>query len=182
MTSISPINFRGNGTESAGSIAYRNNSPEIPANQSNTNFRGSGAESTGSMANNPLQQPEKDIVQFRGAGTETTGSIAHSDKPVECPNCGTTVNFKGSDKKDNKTAKILGVIGGLVGLTAAGIIALGYAHKTGKFANLGEGWFAKNLKRLEPAGKKCHDWCAVVKQFGLDCWNRLKNIGSSKKD
>lgn len=183
MTAINPISFRGGGTESAGSIAYRNITPETPVEENKVNFRGGGTETAGSMANKPISQPETDTVQFRGGGTETAGSVAHADEPSECPNCGKPVSFKGrNNNDDNKTAKVVGVIGGLVALTAATIIALGYAHKTGSFTKLGDGWFGKAVKKLEPAGQKCHDWCAITKKTGLEYWEKCKGFFSSKKD
>lgn len=155
MTSISSISFRGVGSESAGSIAYRNNKPEP-------------------------ETTETKSVNFRGSGSESTGSIGHKDKPTECPDCGATLSFKGRKDADKKGVSTVGVLAGLVTLTAATIIALGYAHKTGSFAKLGDNWFGKAVKNLEPAGQKCHEWCAVVKKTGLGWWEMLK--GTSKKD
>ena len=181
MTTITPINFRGYGSESAGSIAYRNNNaPEVPTNENKVNFRGSGAETAGSIANKPLSQPETDTVQFRGSGAETAGSIAHTDKPTECPNCGTAVNFKGSDKKDSKTKTIIGIAGSLVGLTIATVIGLGYAHKSGAFKNLSDGWMKKALGWLETPASKCHGWCSFAKKTATGWWERFKGFFHKK--
>ncbi len=185
MTSISPISFRGVGGESAGSIAYRNNKPEQPTETKPINFRGNGSESTGSIAytrnNKPEQPVETDTVNFHGNGSESTGSIAHKDKPTECPNCGTQLSFKGKyNNEDKKGVSAVGVIASLAALTAATIIGLGYAHKTGQFTKLGDNWFGQAMKKLEPAGQKCHEWCGAVKKTGLEWWGKLK--GSSKKD
>lgn len=114
-------------------------------------------------------------VSFRGHGTETTGSIAKRNQPVECPTCG-RVNFKGSEygEEKKKGAKKAGVIGGLVALTAASIIGLGYAHKTKCFEKLGEGWKKTAFGWLEPAGKKCHEWCALGKRKTRLGWQTVK--------
>ena len=154
MTSISPISFRGGGTESAGSIAYRNNKPEDVVK---------------------TQQ-----VNFRGGGTETAGSIAAKEKPTQCPECGSKLSFKGSYKEDKKGVSTTGILAGLVGLTAATIIGLGYAHKKGAFKNLSEGWVKTAGEKIEPMAAKCHEWCGAAKKTGLEWWNKIKNIGSSK--
>jgi len=188
MTSISPISFRGSGSESAGSIAYRNNSPETTTNtETKVNFRGSGSETTGSIANknNPPSIPTpitSDTVNFQGSGSETTGSVAHTDKSKECPSCGAPVNFKGSYNEDKKGVSTVGVLGGLVALTAATIIGLGYAHKKGTFKNLSDGWIKKVGEKIQPAAEKCHSWCTTVKKTGLEWWEKCRGFFSPKKD
>ena len=184
MTSISPISFRGSGSESAGSIGYRNNSPETTTNttaETKVNFRGSGTETAGSIANKPTQQPEADTVQFRGSGAETTGSIAHTDTPSECPNCGNPISFKGSYSDDKKGISTVGIIGSLVAVSAATIIGLGYAHKKGAFKNLSDGWMKKIGEKIEPAAAKCNEWCGIAKKTGIEYWEKLKGI-CGKKD
>ena len=157
---ISPISFCGSGCESAGSIAYRKQAP-VPT-------------STTTLPN--------DTVNFRGSGSETTGSIGHKDKPTECPECGTVVNFKGHSNGDKKGASAAGVIGGLVALTAATIIGLGFAHKKGAFQNLGEGWKKTVLGWLEKPASMCHDWCSFAKTKVTGWWENFKGFFSSKKD
>ena len=189
MTSISPISFCGSGSESAGSIAYRNKPSETATDtETKVNFRGNGSETTGSIANNtnPSSIPTPptittDTVQFRGSGAETTGSIAHTNEPSECPSCGAPVNFKGSYKEDKKSVSAVGIIGGLVAITAATIIGLGYAHKKGAFKNLSDGWIKKAGEKVEPVAAKCHEWCGVVKKTGLEWWGKLKG-SASKSD
>ena len=185
MTSISPISFRGGGTESAGSIAYRNNKPEDVVKTPQVNFRGGGTESAGSIAakdiptqTNVPANPE--IIKFRGGGTETAGSIATKEKPTQCPECGSKLSFKGSYKENKKGVSTTGILAGLVGLTAATIICLGYAHKKGAFKNLSEGWVKTAGEKIEPMAAKCHEWCGAAKKTGLEWWNKIKNIGSSK--
>ena len=105
-------------------------------------------------------------VSFRGNGAaETTGSLGHKNNPKDCPTCGKPISFKGYDnfEKENTGVSTAAVIGGLAVLTAAVIGGLGYAHKAGAFEKLGEGWMKKTVGKLEPAGKKCHEWCTTIK-------------------
>ena len=121
-------------------------------------------------------------VSFRGHGTESTGSIAHRNQPTQCPTCGNGVNFKGHNQvyeEKNKTSKV-GLIAGLVTLTAATIIGLGYAKKTDCINKLKDGKMKDFLKKLEPATEKCYDWCKATKTKGIELWDKIKNIGSSK--
>ena len=128
-------------------------------------------------------------VSFRGHGSESTGSIAHKNNPTQCPTCGTdcptcagTVNFRGGDrfeKKDGPSAG--GVILTLAGLTAAGILGLGYASKTGAFSKLKEGWIKNSIGKLEPAAKKCEVWCTTAKTKTTELWTKVKDKFSSKK-
>jgi len=125
-------------------------------------------------------------VSFRGHGSETTGSVAHRNNPNPnpCPTCGKPINFKGSDtfvREEKSGVSTAGVIGGLVALTAATIIGLGYAHKTNAFSKLKEGWMKDTIGKLEPASKKCHEWCTTAKTKSTECWNKIKDFFSSKK-
>ena len=166
MSRINCVNFYGHGTESTGSIANRNN-----------NVNGQGTESTGSIANknNYLSQA---AINFNGFGSESTGSIANSLDPKNCPNCGDTVCFKGRENGDNKTAKTLGIIAGLTLLAAGSVAGLGYATKTKAFEKLNDG---NILKKLEPASKKCYEWCSSIKTKGNELLDKIKNFFKSKK-
>lgn len=127
-------------------------------------------------------------VNFRGQGSETTGSIAHRNNPT-CPTCGTEcstcsgkINFKGGyDSYEKEGPSALGVIGGIALLTAAVIGGLGYAHKAKAFDKLGEGWMKKTIGKLEPAGKKCYEWCMTTKTKTTELWTKVKDKFSSKK-
>ena len=127
-------------------------------------------------------------VSFRGHGSETTGSIAHRNNPT-CPNCGTEcptcsdkINFKGrNDTYEKEGPSVLGIVA-TAALLAVGVIGgLGYAHKAKAFDKLGEGWMKKTIGKLEPAGKKCHEWCATAKTKSTELWTKVKDIFSSKK-
>lgn len=148
-------------------------------------FCGHGSETTGAIAhkNNPNPAPVTEkTVGFRGHGTETTGAIGNKNNPTECPTCGGKINFKGGyDSYEKEGPSTLGVIAGIA-LVAAGIIGgLGYAHKAKAFDKLGEGWVKKTVGKLEPAGKKCHEWCTSVKNESTKLWTKVKDTFSSKK-
>ena len=120
-------------------------------------------------------------VNFRGHGTESTGSIAHRNNPKPCPTCGQEINFRGrNDYGEEKGMSTGGILATVVGLTATAIIGLGYAHKAKAFDKLGEGWVKKTIGKLEPAGKKCHEWCSTAKTKGTEYWDKLKNMFSKK--
>ncbi len=121
-------------------------------------------------------------VSFRGHGTETTGSIAHRNNPTECPTCGGKVNFRGGyDRYEKEGPSALGVITTVALLTAGVIGGLGYAHKAEAFKKLGDGWIKKTVGKLEPAAKKCHEWCSTTKTKGTELWTKVKDKFSSKK-
>lgn len=120
-------------------------------------------------------------VSFRGHGSESTGSIAHRNNPTQCPTCGGQVNFRGSDKYEKNGPSAGGVILTLAGITAAGIIGLGYAHKAEVFTKLKDGWMKKTIGKLEPAGQKCHEWCTTAKTKTTELWTKVKDKFSSKK-
>lgn len=134
-------------------------------------------------------------VNFRGNGSESTGSIAHSKNPTECPTCGTNcggtcegkVNFRGNNDYDyyepqkKKGTSTLGVVATLAGISIAGIVGLGYAHKANALSKLKDGKVKDMLSKLEPAGKKCHEWCSTVKTKGSELMDKVKNMFSSKK-
>lgn len=131
------------------------------------------------------------FVNFRGSGTESTGSIAYKNNVTECPTCGTNcegtcdgkVNFKGYDSFESSNKKgtsTLGVISTLAGITIAGILGLGYAHKTNALSKLKDGKVKDMLSKLQPAGEKCHSWCSTIKTKGSDCIDKIKNFFSSK--
>lgn len=120
-------------------------------------------------------------VNFRGHGSESTGSIAHRNNPTECPTCGGKISFKGYDSYEKEGTSTLGVVAGLALLTAGVIGGLGYAHKAKAFDKLGEGWMKKTIGKLEPAGKKCHEWCSTTKTKGTELWTTIKDKFSSKK-
>lgn len=133
------------------------------------------------------------FVNFRGSGSESTGSVAYKDKTTECPTCGTTncegacegkVNFKGYDSFESSNKKgtsTLGVVATLAGITAAGIVGLGYAHKTNALNKLKDGTAKDMLSKLKPAGEKCYSWCSAVKTKSSDCIDNIKNFFSGKK-
>lgn len=132
-------------------------------------------------------------VNFRGSGSESTGSVAYRNRMAECPTCGTdcdgtcenTVNFKGLDTYEHsgnkKKTSVLGTAAILGGVAIAGIVGLGYAHKTNALSKLKDGKIKSMLSKLEPAGEKCHSWCATVKTKSSEVWNKIKNFVSSKK-
>ena len=119
-------------------------------------------------------------VSFHGHGSESTGSIAHRNNPSQCPTCGSKISFRGYDEPEKKGVSTGGILGGLVAVTAATIIGLGYAHKAGGFNKLGDGWMKKTIGKLEPAGKKCHEWCATIKNKSSECWTKIKGWFSPK--
>ena len=123
-------------------------------------------------------------VNFRGHGSESTGSIAHRNNPApkDCPTSGDTINFRGrADSFEKKGPSTGTVILTLAGLTAAGIIGLGYAHKVKAFDKLKDGWMKKTIGKLEPAGEKCHEWCATAKTKSTELWAKIKDKFSSNK-
>lgn len=155
MNRISSVSFCGSGSESAGSLAMRDNPDRCPT-CGRVNFQGNGSESTGSLADisNPLEQPPTD-----------------------------SVNFKGSNQnKKKKGLSVFGAITGIAILAAGSIVGLGYAHKSNAFAKMNDGKIKDILSKLEPAAKKCHEWCATIKSKGLELWGKIKNVFSSKKD
>lgn len=133
------------------------------------------------------------LVNFRGSGSESTGSVAYKNNTTECPTCGTTscegtcegkVNFKGNDSFENSNKKGISTLGAMAiitGIAAASIVGLGYAHKTNALSKLKDGKMKDMLTKLEPAGKKCHEWCSTVKTKSSECVNKIKNFFSSKK-
>ncbi len=127
-------------------------------------------------------------VSFHGHGSESTGSIAHKNNPTQepkqCPTCGGSVSFRGRNDYDSfekEGPSALGIIAGVALLTAGVIGGLGYAHKAKAFEKLGEGWMKKTIGKLEPAGKKCHEWCSTAKTKSTDLWTKVKDKFSSKK-
>lgn len=132
------------------------------------------------------------FMTFRGNGSESTGSIAYKNNTTECPTCGTNcegtcegkVNFKGYDSFENSKKKgtsTLGIIATLAGITVAGIVGLGYAHKTNALSKLNDGKVKDILSKLEPAGEKCHKWCSTVKTRSSEYADKIKNFFSGKK-
>ncbi len=132
------------------------------------------------------------FVNFRGSGSESAGSVAYKNNMMECPTCGkdcentcnNKVNFKGYDSFENSNKKgtsALGVITTLVGIAVAGIVGLGYAHKTNALSKLKDGKIKDMLSKLEPAGEKCHEWCSTAKTKGSECIDKIKNFFSTKK-
>ena len=114
-------------------------------------------------------------VCFRGGGTETAGSVAHRNKP-QCPTCGQGVSFRGRSEYDSfekKGPSAFGVIAGTAAVAALTIGGLAYAHKANAFGKLGEGKVKDLVKKLEPAAKKCHEWCTTAKNKSLECWNKI---------
>lgn len=124
-------------------------------------------------------------VSFRGHGSESTGSIAHKEKPTTCPTCGREIGFKGrydSFEKQNEGSSMAGTVLTLAGLTAAGIVGLAYAHKTSLFSKMKEGKIRDLMMKLDPASKKCHEWCSTAKTKSTELWTKVKDKFSSKKD
>ena len=104
LSSVNMISFRGSGSETAGSIAYRNNSLEqSPA------FRGSGSETAGSIAyrNNSLEKSQS--PNFKGQGAYYL------------------------ENETKKSPSMMGILLGGLTIGALAIGGLGYAHKTGFF-------------------------------------------------
>ena len=116
------------------------------------------------------------MISFRGSGSETAGSVAYGNNSLEKLQ---SPNFKGQDVYylENETKKSPSMMGILLGGLTIGALAVGgfgYAHKTGFFQK------AEWLKKLEPAGKKCHEWCGTVKTKSIELWDKVKNFFSKK--
>ena len=122
-------------------------------------------------------------ISFRGSGSETAGAISNNDtpKPNPCPTCGDSVNFKGRDTKEKKGMSALGVIGTLAAVSAAAVVGLAYTHKTDVINKMGEGKMKDLLKKIEPATEKCYDWCKIIKDKGLEYWNKFIGMFKSKE-
>lgn len=181
VSSVNMISFRGSGSETAGSIAYRNNS---------VSSKGSGAETAGSVAH------QENLLSFRGSGSESAGSIAYRNNSVPSKGYGAETagsvaygnnsleklqspNFKGQgvyylENETKKSPSMMGILLGGLTIGALAVGGLGYAHKTGFFQK------AEWLKKLEPAGKKCHEWCTTVKTKSIELWDKVKNFFSKK--
>ena len=149
-------------------------------------FRGHGTESTGSIAKRNVPEETKDStsVNFRGHGTESTGSIANTPTSTVCSGCGKPVNFRGGgyDTYESSNGSSLGkTVGTLAFLTLAGGLGLAYMHKAGGFAKLEKDWMKKTIGKLEPAGKKCHEWCSTAKTKGSEAWAKVKDKFGGKK-
>ena len=123
-------------------------------------------------------------LSFYGHGSESTGSIAHRNNPTQepkqCPTCGNHINFWGYDSYEKEGSSTLGTIATVALLTAGVIGGLGYAHKAKAFEKLGEGWMKKTVGKLEPAGKKCHEWCSLAKTKGSELWTKISGFFSKK--
>ena len=146
------------------------------------NFYGYNSESTGSIA----KQPTAKVPYQKSWAMESTGSIGFNPTEAdikELEKYNDSINFRSQaymaepKKEKNTLAKTLGV---LALLTVGVIGGLGYAHKSGAFDKLGEGWLKKALGWLEPAGKKCRGWCSTVKTKGNECIKWVKGLFNKK--
>ena len=124
-------------------------------------------------------------INFRGVGAESAGSIARRNNGSSCPTCGAEVNFRSRydsvsiDEPKKKGAKIALWIAGIAVAAAGTIAALGYGYKPA-IAKLKDGKFKDFIKKLEPAAQKCEGWCGTVKNKGVECWEKVKNLFSKK--
>ena len=125
-------------------------------------------------------------VSFRSGG-ETTGSPAYtsstklrnSENPTpQIPN--DSVNFRGYDEYGNKKKTKAPVILGSIVAIGAAIAGMGYAHKTNVIGKMKDGKFKDILSKVDPILEKCHKWCSAVKKFGVNSWEKIKNLFSRK--
>lgn len=111
------------------------------------------------------------------SGGETAGSIAVCNiNPVmgdrlriQTPQTD-TVNFRGRSDDDPSAGSVLASIAILGALIAGG---LGYAHKSGVISKIKN----PNVKKyVEKVTEPCYKACAAVKNFGIDCYNKIKGF------
>ena len=145
-------------------------------------FYGQTAESVGSIAKQRnLANLNNNVCDY-----ESAGSIAHSSENTDIEqlkNYNDSISFGAHDcivesqKEKNSTLKTLAYLS----LLAIGVIGgLGYAHKSGTFEKLNEGWLKKTIGWLEPAGKTCRGWCSYVKTKGNNCIDWIKGLINKK--
>ena len=114
---------------------------------------------------------------------ETTGSLGNNKKT--CPECGNQLNFKSTynsygdtfENSNSKKKNKAGMIALITGLTLLGsAVGLAFAHKSSLFEKLGDKWYQKAFKALEPAGEWCHKKCSWLKN---NIWDKLFNGGKT---
>ncbi|DAB05898.1 TPA: hypothetical protein CPT92_07760 [Candidatus Gastranaerophilales bacterium HUM_13] len=110
-------------------------------------------------------------------GGETAGSIgkrninpSRMDRiKIQTPQTD-TVNFRGRDDDDSSAGSTLASIAVLGALIAGG---LGYAHKSGFIAKIKN----QNIKKyVEKVAEPCYKACAAVKDFGINCYDKVKGF------
>ena len=73
------------------------------------------------------------------------------------------------EKKKTSPLTYIAIAGGL---GASAIAGLGYAHKKNAISKLSDGAI-KDF--IEPATKKCYDWCHSLKTSAVDLKNKMFN-------
>ena len=142
-------------------------------------FYGSG-ETAGSMAKFQKSETAGSIAKMPKG--ETAGSVGHDqgiqNGSVTIPTntlTEDTISFRGhDDKKETSITKTL-LAAGIV--TSATIAAVGYAHKAGWVAKLGDGKVKDCLNKVTG---KCHDWCHSTKDFCVKQYEKIKEYFTKK--
>lgn len=123
-------------------------------------------------------------------GDESAGSIAYLSASKKCnnQNYARRVSFGDSQpdyfirengEKKNSPITTVAILGSLAALVIGG---LGYAHKTKAISKLSEGKFKEYLSKLEPATKKCYEWCSGIKRKSNEYYNTVKDKFNSSKN
>ena len=128
-------------------------------------------------------------VGFRGYEIPADTVKQAKQCPAGHPDCD-QVHFRGELDEDKFEKQGTGKKVAVTVLSLATIAALligggGALHKykgsiLEKLGN--KEWLNKGFDFIEPATKKCHDWCSVVKTKGIECLDTVKGFFKKSAD